>query len=94
VQIARFPVTWPIAEIAAGLNAYRPTTLVGYASALTVLAAEARAGRLRIAPRRIVSTAEPLAPHARSAIEQAFGAPLSNTWGTWEPWARASASRG
>ena len=80
----RFPVTLPLDEIVAGLNAYRPTTLLGYASALAVLALEAREGRLHIAPSRIISTSEPLLVEARRSVEEAFGAPVANVWGTSE----------
>jgi len=83
-QIVRFPVTLPTAEIISGLNTVRPTLLVGYASALGLLAEEARMGRLQISPRRIISTSEPLLPHMRTAIERAFGAPVANTWGISE----------
>jgi hypothetical protein len=51
VDVALFPVTQPIEEIVAGLNAYQPLVLMGYPSMLTLLAVEARAGRLRILPR-------------------------------------------
>jgi phenylacetate-coenzyme A ligase PaaK-like adenylate-forming protein len=59
VDVARFPVTQPIDQIVAGLNAYQPLALMGYPSMLALLAVEARAGRLRILPRRIVTTSEP-----------------------------------
>jgi phenylacetate-coenzyme A ligase PaaK-like adenylate-forming protein len=80
----RFPVTMPLGAIVDGLNAFRPTTLLGYASALAVLAAEARGGRLRIAPSRVISTSEPLLPEVRQAVEEAFRAPVANVWGTSE----------
>jgi phenylacetate-CoA ligase len=90
IQVARFPVTEPIEDIVAGLNDYQPLVLAGYPSALSLLAAEARTERLRIVPRRIVSTAEPLPRHVRSSIEQAFGAPVANTWGISEAGAMAT----
>src|SRR5215211_6804170 len=62
VDVALFPVTQPIDQIVAGLNAYQPVTLMGYPSMLALLAVEARAGRLRILPRRITTTSEPLLP--------------------------------
>ena len=49
-EIARFPVTQPVGRIVAGLNDYQPSALMGYPSMLALLAAEARAGRLRILP--------------------------------------------
>jgi phenylacetate-CoA ligase len=84
VEVVRFPVTQPLDRIVAGLNAYQPTALMGYPSMLVLLAAEARAGRLRILPRRITSTSEPLRPEARRALAEAFCAPVANMYGTSE----------
>jgi phenylacetate-CoA ligase len=84
VDIALFPVTQPVDQIVAGLNAYRPLALMGYPSMLALLAAEARAGRLRIRPRRITTTSEPLLPEVRQALTESFRAPVSNMYGTSE----------
>lgn len=86
VQTHRFPVTLPVDEIVAGLNALDPPPLVlfGYPSELAFLVDEARAERLRISPRRVVSTSEPLAPDVRAALEETWGAPVANWWGTSE----------
>ncbi len=84
VEIRSFPVTLPVATIVAGLNSTQPTTLTTYGSMLGVLAAEAVAGRLRISPRRIYATSEPLLPEVREAAEAAFGEPVANVWGTSE----------
>jgi phenylacetate-coenzyme A ligase PaaK-like adenylate-forming protein len=80
----RFPVTLPLAEIVAGLNAARPTVLWGYATALHSLAHEAAAGRLRIRPRRVISSSEPLLPEIRTALEETWNVPVINIWGTSE----------
>ena len=84
VQLKRFPVTLPVTEIVAGLNAYQPTLLIGYPTALAVLADEARRGALRISPLRLASTSEPLRPETRRSLEQEFGAPVANMYGTSE----------
>jgi len=84
VNIKHFPVTQQLDVIVAGLNAYRPTTVIGYASILGILAAAAREGRLRIAPRRVISSSEPLLPEIRETVEETFGAPVANIWGTSE----------
>ena len=64
-EVTGFPVTQPVEQIVAGLNAYQPSALMGYPSMLALLAAEARTGRLRILPRRITTTSEPLLPEVR-----------------------------
>jgi phenylacetate-CoA ligase len=83
-QVERFPVTQPIERIVAGLNDYQPVSVLGYPSALALLAVEAREGRLRIAPKRLISTSEPLLPEVRRSVEEAFGAPIANMYGTSE----------
>jgi phenylacetate-CoA ligase len=80
----RFPVTMPTEQIVAGLNEAQPTFLQGYASALHLLTHEAKAGRLRIAPRRIITGAEPLLPEIRSALEETWDVHVGSWWGTSE----------
>lgn len=82
--VHRFPVTLPLREIVEGLNRADGTHLAAYASMLGALAAEARAGRLRITPRRVMSTAEPLLPEIRAVVAATWGAPIANMWGTSE----------
>jgi phenylacetate-coenzyme A ligase PaaK-like adenylate-forming protein len=84
VHFESFPVTLAVADIVAGLNELQPTILTAYASMLGVLTSEAHAGRLRIQPRRLLATSEPLLPEIRTAAEETFGAPVSNCWGTSE----------
>jgi phenylacetate-CoA ligase len=76
----RFPITLSMEEIVAGLNKVQPTRLGGYPSALHLLANEARAGRLHIAPRSVGTTAEPLLPEIREALQETWGVPVANTW--------------
>jgi len=84
LKTVRFPISRPIDEIVHELNAFQPGSLIAYASALGMLVREARAGRLRISPRRVVSTSEPLLPEARQAVEEAFGTTVGNIYGTSE----------
>jgi phenylacetate-coenzyme A ligase PaaK-like adenylate-forming protein len=79
-----FPATLPLGEIVAGLNAMQPEMIVVYASLLHQLAREAAAGRLRVAPRVISSTSEPLLPETRAAVAAVWDAPLVNGLGTTE----------
>ena len=92
--IHRFPSTLPLATIVAGLNRVQPAILRGYPTALRALAAEARAGRLRIAPRSVRAHSEPLLAEVRRAIEEAWGRPVSNGYGTTEGAAAASCGQG
>jgi phenylacetate-CoA ligase len=85
----RFPVTLPVEAIVEGLNQAQPAILHGYPSALHSLTHEARAGRLRIAPLRILASSEPLLPEARGAIEDTWGVPVGNWWGSSEGGAMA-----
>jgi phenylacetate-coenzyme A ligase PaaK-like adenylate-forming protein len=80
----RLPVTLPTEEIVAGLNEVQPDFMTVYPSALHVLAHESAAGRLRIAPRRVLAGAEPLLPEIRAAAEQAWGVKVINVYGTSE----------
>jgi phenylacetate-coenzyme A ligase PaaK-like adenylate-forming protein len=81
---ARFPVTLATEDIVAGLNETQPDFLLGYPSALHVLAFEARAGSLQISPRRVFSLAEPLLPEIRAVAEEAWGVGVGNLWGASE----------
>jgi phenylacetate-coenzyme A ligase PaaK-like adenylate-forming protein len=80
----RLPATWPLERIVAGLNELKPDYLAGYASMIHQLAGEAAAGRLRIAPRMVGATSEPLLPEIRAAVAAAWGAPLFNGFGSTE----------
>jgi phenylacetate-coenzyme A ligase PaaK-like adenylate-forming protein len=80
----RFPVTLATEDIVAGLNQTEPDFLFAYPSVLHGLAIEARAGRLRISPRRVLSLAEPLLPEIRAVAEEAWGVGVGNLWGASE----------
>ena len=78
------PVSQPTGQIVAALNRLQPTELIGFSSVLPRLAREAQAGRLRIAPRRVMAISEPLFPEARAAIRQAWDVPVGNRYGMSE----------
>lgn len=79
-----FSVLDPLPELVAGLNAYDPAGIGSYASMLTVLAEEQRAGRLRIKPALVIAGGETLTPAARRRIEEAFGCPMFETYSASE----------
>jgi len=84
VPIHRIPIGLPLPMIVAAMNGIDGDGLATYPSMLSALVSEARAGALRIRPRRIVTMAEPLFDEIREAAEQTWEAPVANMWGTSE----------
>jgi len=84
VETHRFRVGLPLEDVVAGLNAVGGDSLATYPSMLARLVGEARAGRLQIQPRRILTMAEPLLTGTRQAAEETWHAPVANMWGTSE----------
>ncbi len=74
----------PLPEIVAGLNDFRPAVVGTYPTALSLLAAEQAAGRLRIRPALALSGAERLSPAARQRIADAFRCPVRETYAASE----------
>jgi phenylacetate-coenzyme A ligase PaaK-like adenylate-forming protein len=66
----------PVDELVAELNEFQPTLLSGYPSVFVLLAAEQRAGRLRIKPVNILCAGELFTPAMREAVTRAFGCPV------------------
>jgi phenylacetate-coenzyme A ligase PaaK-like adenylate-forming protein len=83
-QYRAFSVLDPLPKLVRDLNAFQPTDLMGYASALTLLALEQRAGRLAIHPSSITSGSEGLEPSARGLVAEAFGCPVRDLYGASE----------
>lgn len=76
--------SWPVADLVAGLNAWRPDVLAVYPSILSALSREQLAGRLRITPRHIGTSAEVLSPGVRAHAMRAFGVDVCDTYGATE----------
>jgi phenylacetate-coenzyme A ligase PaaK-like adenylate-forming protein len=74
----------PIGEVCAELDAFAPTIVATYPTAAELLAAERRAGRLRIRPRELWLGGEQLAETARRAIAEAFDCPVRQSYGASE----------
>ncbi|MGE0356096.1 MAG: phenylacetate--CoA ligase family protein [Burkholderiales bacterium] len=79
-----FPVTRPLRETCAALQAFRPSVVASYATVLRALAGEKDAGRLDIAPAALWYGGEWLAPMSRAHIERAFSAPVAGDYGASE----------
>src|SRR5262245_27327 len=78
------PATLPLAEIVARLNAIQPIVLLGYPSMLAALAQEAAAGALKIAPRLVFGSGEPLFSEMREAMTAAWKAAVINHYASSE----------
>lgn len=86
-------VAEPLPRLVAQLNAFQPAFLASYPTTLSMLADEARGGRLRIAPACMWSGGEHLSAAAHAAIEGAFGTVLVNEYGASECLSMAHACR-
>lgn len=74
----------PVAQLVAALNRHRPVQLGLYPSIATALAGEQLEGRLRIAPRVVVTSGEILTPEVRDRIMTAWGSEPFNGYATTE----------
>jgi phenylacetate-coenzyme A ligase PaaK-like adenylate-forming protein len=83
-RIRVLSVARPLAELVRELNEYRPAQLVGYPSALLLLAGERQAGRLRIDPAVVATGGDWLGPETRERIRAAFGCPVRQNYGASE----------
>lgn len=67
------------------INDFKPACIYGYASSLTLLCAhvKARGIKLRLPQLKVVcTTGEPLFPHQRALLEEVFGVPVANEFGS------------
>ncbi len=88
-----FSFLQPPARLVEQLNRDRPTVVATYPTAAVLLAEEAAAGRLHIAPREIWTGGEALTAAMRRVVERQFGCPVSNSYGASEFLALASQCR-
>jgi phenylacetate-coenzyme A ligase PaaK-like adenylate-forming protein len=79
-----FSLLSPIPELVRALNAFQPAVIGSYPTALSVLAGEQAAGRLRIRPALALSGAERLSPAAAERIRAAFRCPLHDSYAASE----------
>ena len=79
-----FSAQRPVAELVAELDAFDPTFITGYPSALELLAEEQAAGRLHLRPVLVETGGESTAPDARARMAAAFGCVVHNAYGASE----------
>jgi phenylacetate-CoA ligase len=78
------PMTLPVDQVVAGLNAAQPDLLMGYPSALDLVVSEAQAGRLRISPRYVETGGELLMERTRQAVRELWGVEIDDAWAVVE----------
>ncbi len=79
-----FPAGLAIPALVDQLNAWQPDRIVGYASIVQELCAEALDGRLQVRLNRISTNSEPLLAEARAMALKAWGINIHDTWGSVE----------
>lgn len=85
VELALYEVNSPLPEVIAGLNEFQPDLLVGYTTAVKILAEKQRSGALKLDCLIGIATAgEATTAADREFLEQTFGCSLSNTYGSSE----------
>lgn len=80
----RLSVITPLPEVVGALNTYQPEVVLTYPSFARRLFEEQEAGRLRIRPQKLASTAEVLVQEVRDMARRAWGADIQDSYGCTE----------
>jgi phenylacetate-coenzyme A ligase PaaK-like adenylate-forming protein len=83
-RMLRLDARRPVEDIAAALDAFRPDVLIGYASALALLAHEQARGRLGLRPSTVATTSEVRSPEMELVIRRAWGVQPYQLYGITE----------
>jgi phenylacetate-CoA ligase len=78
------PARTPLPQMVEAIDELSPSGVFGYASALAMLAGEAKAGRLRARPAMIGTSSEPLLSPMRGLLREGFGIEPSDTFAVTE----------
>lgn len=93
VRVEPIAVTRPFDAWIRELQAFQPEIVAGYVSAVHLAAREQMAGRLRIRPRRVTMSGEPVTEAARRDVEAAWGVTPTNHYACVESLALAMQCR-
>lgn len=77
-------VKTPLAEWIAQIRTFRPNIVIGYPSAIKILAELVMEGRVEVNIQRVISCGEPLSVSLRQFLEKAFRADIINFYGASE----------
>jgi phenylacetate-CoA ligase len=84
IKTALFEVNSPLPQVLEGLNQFQPELLVGYTTALKILAEKQREGALKIAPLIIGASGEATTRADKEILQQAFGCGVTNSYACTE----------
>lgn len=74
----------PISQWIDSVSAFKPNIIIGYPSAIKILAELVERKAIAVDVQRVISCGEPLSPSLRMYLEQAFWAPVVNIYGASE----------
>lgn len=74
----------PLDDWIDNVHKFRPNIIIGYPSAIKILAELAAEGRVRTQIKRVISCGEPLSAGLRSFLETTFSCPVINIYGASE----------
>lgn len=83
-NLRSFSILQPVPALVDALNAWRPSIVATYPTAAALLAEQAQAGRLHIAPHEVWTGGETLEPQARRHVEDALRCRVRNSYGASE----------
>ena len=83
-NLQSFSILQPVEALVGALNAWRPSIVATYPTAAALLAEQAQAGALRIAPREVWTGGETLEPMLRRHVQEVFGCRMRNSYGASE----------
>jgi phenylacetate-CoA ligase len=84
LKTALFEVHSPLQDVIRGLNDFQPDMLLGYTTALKILAEKQHEGALQIAPLFITASGEATTRGDKDILEQTFGCGVMNAYGCSE----------
>lgn len=77
-------INLPLEEVISKLNEFQPTIITAYSSILRQLSAAKERGILKINPRVISCSGEPISPDDQLRVENVFGVPVANVYASSE----------
>jgi phenylacetate-CoA ligase len=83
-RLLRLDARAPVDELSAAIARFRPDALIGYPSALSLLALEQLEGRLDVAPQTVSTTSEVRTPEMTERIVAAWGVQPFDVYGITE----------